>query len=469
MNRFGLAVFVFAASVAASAAATETPPTALAVHALRGPYARLDDFCRDLRKGGLLRCTQPLASLDRRGTGAARIDDARVVPLVRARGDWRPVEAAVALEVRGAWFVDVAGAEARASQPGDARVKQQSVDAEWYDDVGSGVLAVSITRAGKYVRVVHDAEGSTEISSPLDVTNRRFCGLDARGTPSCTTEIVQRCYGNLDNPSSPGGYSTELEFEPNSATFGVNGGRDAKPGASCFGSALPDGRYALPFAGIPTPAERAAGVLQGPYASVESYCRAVRHGSKRACVLAPGRWDRSVKRSGARADSPRVRLIRVRDDMAGLSVEYCRIGIQGRDGWYFTSETEICQGTYGELATAETRARSLTWVNAAPDDAFVLTTRARRERGEYGEGSDGRARVVGADIDDTELATPCVVPATGAPRCGGQYRVGCEDHDQNWREAHGSLTRGKLTFPASERVECGSGDLLGSVVGEADE
>jgi hypothetical protein len=375
------------------------------------------------------------------------------------------VEAAIALKVRDGWFFDLGGAETRASKPGAAKVAKEVITSEWLDDVGAGVLGVSVTRTGEFHSVMQEGGEQVEYSSELDESDRRFCGLDLHGAPSCTGEILERCYGGFSKPPSPNDYGAELEFESNSALLSVSAQGSAGP--SCFfGIPLRDGRYEPPFMGILSAAERSAGVLQGPYASLESYCTAVRHGSKKKCVLGLGRWNRGVETTGADRDSPRVRLVRVKDDMAGAPVEYCRLGIEAHDGWYFTGDAEICQGGFGDMATVETKALSLAWVGAASDPAFVLTTRRSEERGEYREPVRGDHRKIGVSTEEIEYAEPCVVPKTGAPRCGPVYLVACSDAQETRREAHWSFDSGALKFPASMQVECRSGMTLGSVVGE---
>jgi hypothetical protein len=459
--------FALASSVSVAVATEKPAPTKLATHALRGPFARLGDFCRELQQGGLLRCSSPLASLDRRGTGGARIDEARIVPLVRARGGWRPVEAAIALKVRAGWFVDVGGAETRAAKPGAARVSKQTATSEWLDDVGSGILSVSVARAGEFRQVTKEGGEDVELSSELDEEDRRFCGLDSSGTPSCTSELMKRCYGGLDKPTWPNDYSADFDFESQSAILGVSARGEAGPSCA-FGIALKDGRYTPPFAGIPSPAERSSGVLQGPYPSIESYCAAIRHGTKKTCVFGLGRWNRSVKTTGARADSPRLRLMRVKDDMAGLTVEYCELGVQAPDGWYFTRDDEVCQGTFGEMGTVESEARSFAWISTNSEPSFVFTTHRSKERAAYGTDLDNQ-RPIGVSLDEAQHAALCFVPKTGAPRCGAEYLTGCRDSEGAWHEAHWSFHDGTLRFSASEQADCDSGVALGSVVGGPDE
>jgi hypothetical protein len=467
VRRRWLQAFALASGVSVALATEKPAPTKLATHALRGPFARLGDFCRELQKGGLLRCSSPLASLDRRGTSEARIDEARLVPLVRARGGWRPEEAAIALKVRAGWFVDVGEAEARAAKPGSARVAKQKATSEWLDDVGSGILGVSLARTGEVRQVTQEDGEPVELSSELDEADRRFCGLDASGTPRCSSELLERCYGGLDRPTWPNDYSADFDFESQRAILGISA--NGKAGPSCaFGVALADGRYTLPFAGIPSPAERDRGVLHGPFPSIESYCSAIRHGTKQTCVLARGRWNQSVKTIGTGADSPRLRLLRVKDDMAGLTVEYCRLGIQAHGDWYFTRDDEVCQGTFGEMATVKTEARSVAWVSEASEPTFVLTTRRGKERAAYGTDLDNQ-RPVGVSLDEAQQAALCVVPKTGAPRCGAEYLTACRDAEGTWREAHWSFEHGALTFPASERIECDSGATLGSIEERTDE
>jgi hypothetical protein len=452
--------FVLASSVSVALAAEAPPRGKLAAHPLHGPYARLDDFCEELQQRGLLRCSSPLARLDRRGASGARIDEARVVPLVRARGGRRPVEAAIALKVRGGWFVDLGGAEARASKPGDAKVVKQVVNAEWLDDLGAGILGVSVTRSGEFRRVTQEGGGTVELSSELDEADRRFCGLDSSGVPVCTSEILERCNGGFDNPTRQNDYAAELGFESDDANLSASVQGEAGPSCA-FGTTLRDGRYALPFANLLSPAERSGGALRGPYASLESYCTAIRQGTTETCALGLGRWNRIPKTLGARPPSTRVHLIRVKDNMAGLTVEYCRLGIEAVDGWYFTRDDAICQGTFGDMATAETDTRSLVWVAAGSDPAFVLATRRQEEHGDYGVDPQ-RRRALAVALDTVEHAELCVVPKTGAPRCV-EYLTACRDSDGTWREAHWSLERGALKFSASEQVECDSGMTLGSL------
>lgn len=203
--------------------------------------------------------------------------------------------------------------------------------------------------------------------------------------------------------------------------------------------------------------------LKGPYASVDDYCAKVakRHG--RRCAAEPGRWNGSVKLEGATAGLPAVRLLRLKGNEAGVPAEHCQIGIQVRDGWYFTSYEEHCQGSFGEMFSVETEARSLTWAEGASEPTFVLTTRRIQGHTEYQEGSDGRRRKISAR-DEVGRARVCTVPAAGPPRCSVEYQVGCHDERHRWRQAHGSVEGGALTFDRAERATCSFGPRLGTPV-----
>ena len=146
---------------------------------------------------------------------------------------------------------------------------------------------------------------------------------------------------------------------------------------------------------------------------------------------------------------------------AGVPVEYCQIGIQERDGWYFTAYEAHCQGTFGEMFSVETEARSLTWVEGTPDPTFVLVTRRSQGHTEYQEESDGGRRKLPVG-DEVGRARVCTVPAAGPPRCGGEYLVGCHDQRNRWRQARGSVDGGALTFARSERATCSSSLRLGT-------
>jgi hypothetical protein len=203
--------------------------------------------------------------------------------------------------------------------------------------------------------------------------------------------------------------------------------------------------------------------LKGPYASLEDYCSTLGRRPARRCAPEPGRWSRSLEIRGARADSPAVRLLRVKGNEAGVPVEYCRIGVQSRDGWYVTTDEEHCQGTFGEMFSVETEALSLTWVEGAPAPTFVLTTRRTQGSTEYEERSDGSRRKIPTG-DEARRARVCTIPADAAPRCSGEYLVGCYDGRHRWRETHGSVEQGSLTVARSERATCNSGLRLGTPI-----
>ena len=456
------AVLVAHSSARATAA---LPAKQLAVHPMHGPFARPEDFCRELRNEGLLRCAGPVTRLGQRGRERARIFEARAISLQRTGGASRPVEVAVAIKVKGGWFIDLGDALTRVRKTGDVRIDRARATMDWFDGVGAGVLSVSVSRTGEVRRIIHKGDETDEQTTALEEQDRRFCGLTTNGAPSCTDEMLEACDGNLDNPWPSGRFEAELEVEQASGHLTVRA--EGKPGTSCLiGNPLNEGGYALPFAGIPSMSERSLGMLLGPYVSVEGYCHAIHKAPARRCAAEPGRWNRTVRTLGSRGGVRAVQLLRVRDSMVGVPVEYCRIGIETSDGWYFTEGEDYCQGSFGEMSAVETEAISLAWVAGTPDPAFVLVTRRRKQRTEYGPDDEstvdgrGRKRETGEEMERARL---CVVPSQSAPRCGAEYALACYDNEGHRREAHWSVNQGALTF-APNTAECRSGEKLGEPV-----
>jgi len=417
---------------------------------MRGPVAELKDFCVALQKDGLLGCTKPdgasVATRGARGAPGRQIHEARALPIQKDHARMRASEIAVAIRTNQGWFVDLGRAPALAGRKDGVRIDRATAKMNWLDAFGSAVLSVSVTR-------------KDEASAERTEEDRRFCGLTADGVPSCTDELVVFSNGDLDVRGR--NFSAEFFFDSTTGSFRVSA--DAPLGPYAFGVALRQGRYELPFAGIPSATERAAGALIGPFTSVESFCRESVGRRPRRCILRRGAWTREVATLEPRGGVLGVQLLRVEDNPMGETVEYCRIAIATRDGWYVTREDQRCQGGITGMFTVETKALSLQWIDGTTVPTCVLITHGLELRGENAERGDGTYVMFDAPYG-LERARICSLPPNSPPRCSPEYTVGCRDYHRKWRKVSWSIEGGVAKIPLQKAVECDAGGSLGEPI-----
>src|SRR5262245_45745213 len=169
---------------------------------MRGPFARVGDFCRELEKDGLLRCAKPdggdAPTREPRGAQGQKILEARAIPIQKERGGAHSNEIAIVIRTNGGWFVDVGNAPARATRTDGVRIDGATAKVNWLDAIGSAVLSVSVTRTGEARRITRQGGEIVETTTSRTEVDRRFCGFDAAGVPSCTDELLVLAEGNLD-------------------------------------------------------------------------------------------------------------------------------------------------------------------------------------------------------------------------------------------------------------------------------
>jgi hypothetical protein len=426
-----------------------------------GPFAQIDDFCRSLRKAGLLDCANtgasPRSAVSARGVGVNRIQAARLVPLRRAGKTARPVDVAIAMRVAAGWFVDPGRAPDRAKRTDDVRIDRAKATIKWSDGLGAGILNVAVEREGEVHRITRSGADTEEWTTDRNEWDERYCGMGASGVPSCTDELVTGCNGSL--VGSHGYFRASISPQPDTGRLAV--AVQSGNASSCTIGLVPtEESYELPFAGVRRPTKRWFAEFNGPFASIESHCREMQEPADGRCVMAPGRWNRRVKPLGARGRVRGVRLFRVRTSHAGVPVESCRIAVATADGWYVDLEGQDCQGDFGSMVR-RTEARTLAWADGTPDPAFVITVHHGEDHQAF---LPGKQRPVGMDSEETERARLCTVPADGPPRCGPEHVVACQDREHRWRKAALTVTNGALAAPPGPKVECDSGAVLGAAI-----
>jgi hypothetical protein len=181
--------------------------------------------------------------------------------------------------------------------------------------------------------------------------------------------------------------------------------------------------------------------------------------------MQPGGWTQTIAKLDARGAVTGVQLLRVRDTTMGEPVEYCRVAIATREGWYVTPEEQHCRGGIVGMSTVETKALSIEWIEGTTVPTFVLTTSRREERGENYETGDGQYHP-STGVYDVERAQFCSAPASSPPRCSAEYIIGCYDdrHPKKWRKVAWSVENDTVALPLHKNVECTAGRSLGEAV-----
>jgi hypothetical protein len=369
------------------------------------------------------------------------------------------VDIAIAMRVATGWFVDPGRARERAKRTDDVRIDRAMAAINWLDEIGAGVLGVSVEREGEVHRIRRSDAGYEEASTARNESDQRYCGIGAGGVPSCTDELVRYCNGSLE--AFPNQYF-EADFSPqaDSGRVAVTVHTD-NPSSCTFGLVLAGESYALPFAGLRPPSERWFEDFVGPFASLATHCREMREPAGGRCLMQPGRWNRRVKMLGARGRVHEVRLFRVGDSVAGIPVEYCRIAVATADGWYVNLGLDHCQGGDFGSGLVQTETLTLIWADGGPDPAFVITVRRREDEATF---INAEQPTVGVVSDETERARLCVVPSNGPPHCGPEHVAACRDADRRWRKASLILENGRLVARPDPKVACRSGFALGAAL-----
>jgi len=125
----------------------------------------------------------------------------------------------------------------------------------------------------------------------------------------------------------------------------------------------------------------------------------------------------------------------------GAPVEYCRVAIATRQGWYVTPEEQHCRGGIVGMSTVETKALSIEWIEGTTEPTFVLATSRRVERGENYETGDGQYHHSTAD----RWARPFATDADGRA-CGSSSGRGAASRQRSTVPVFSEEDQGRFSF-----------------------